>query len=274
MFRQKDLKLLNISVAENAILSFLAKKKDSALVTDVATVTKIPRTTVHFLLKKLKERQLVSTIRVDNHREWYLSPPAEIASNYREAIASLERKTNIAGGIVGKNIGVEVYEGVKNIKDAYKKILQIGRGNRVYFIQGNKSVQVAMKKVDWQFIIGFHTRFKERGIIMEAVMGKNTLELFKTFNLQQLKSHHGRAMITHVVADRLINFDTDIVMFENVVMLINLNESNAVIIKNKAIVQALHSLFLAMQEVSTKIDINQHIRQLIEQKEDADNKST
>lgn len=263
MFDKESVKLLALSKKENRILNFLNGIQYST-VTDVAIETKIPRTTVHFLLNKLAKRGLVERISVKDHYEWKFLSKIDFSQKLRRLLSSFENKTDILGGVEGRGIGVEVYSGKERIKEIYKNILKVGSNERVYVIQGNKSAKRALEKIKKEYFFDFHKAFKKKDIIMEGVMGEGTLEIFKRLTTKELESHADRLIIAHIVPDQFIDFDTDIIIYGHYVFIVNFEEEIALFIKNHSIVQALKSLLAFMQANSKKIDINAYIKQIIE----------
>lgn len=263
MFNKEAVKLLGLSKKEDKILVFLAGISHST-VTDIALGTKIPRTTVHFLLKKMAKKELVEKVAVNDHHEWKIFSKTDFSQKLRRLLSGFESKTDILGGIEGQGIGVEVYRGKEKIKEIYKNILKIGSNERVYIIQGNKSAKRALEKIEKEYFFDFHKAFKKKDIIMEGVIGESTLDLFKKITIKELESHADRLVITHIVPDQFVDFDIDIIIYGNYVFIINLEEENTIFIKNISIVQALKSLLAFMQANSRKIDLNAYIKQIIE----------
>lgn len=265
MFNKEAIKLLALSKKEDKILAFLAGIPHSK-VTDIALETKMPRTTVHFLLKKLSKRGLVERIAVNGHYEWKFLSKTEFSKKLRKLLSGFESKTDILGGIEGQGVGVEVYSGKERIKEIYKNILKVGSNERVYIIQGNKSAKRALEKIEKEYFFDFHKAFKKKDVIMEGVIGESTLDLFKKLTIKELESHADRLIITHIVPDQFVNFDIDIIIYGNYVFITNLEEENTIFIKNISITQALKSLLAFMQANSRKIDLNAYIKKIIEDK--------
>lgn len=256
---------MGLSREEAVILEMLQKTARSS-VTGLADSVKIPRTTVHFLLKKLKKRGFVEQIKIGGHYEWKIFSQTDLSRKLRKLLAAFELKSDILGGIEGDDIGVEVYKGKEKIKEIYKNILKVGNNERVYVIQGNKSAKKALQKIDKEYFFDFHKAFKKRRVIMEGVIGESTLEIFKRLTTKELESHSDRLIITHVVPDQFVDFNVDIIMYSNSVFIVNIEEENIIFIKNISIIQALKSLLSFMQANSEKIDLNAYIKQIIENK--------
>jgi len=265
MFNKEAVKLLALSKEENKIFDFVDAIPHST-VTNIASETKIPRTTVHFLLKKMAKRELVERIAVNGHYEWKIFSPTDISQRLRKLLQNFESKTDILGGIEGQGIGVEVYNGKERIKEAYKNILKVGGNERVYVIQGNKSAKRALEKIEREYFFDFHKAFKKKRVIMEGIIGESTLEIFKKLTADELESHADRLIITHIIPDQFIDFYIDIIMCGNHVFFVNQEEEKVIFIKNNSIFQAFKSLFAFIRDNSQKIDLNAFIKKIIEEK--------
>lgn len=265
MFNKEAVKLLGLSKKEDRIIKFIGAVPHST-VTNIAMETKIPRTTVHFLLKKMAKRGLAERIAVSGHYEWKVFSQTDFSQKLRRLLSDFEVKTDILGGIEGQGIGVEIYSGKEKVKEIYKNILKAGKNERVYVIQGNKSAKRALEKIEKKYFFNFHKAFKKKGIIMEGVIGESTLDIFKNLAIDELKSHADRLIITHIVPDQFVDFDIDIIIYGNYVFIVNVEEEKIIFIKNNSIIQALKKLFAFIQDNSKKIDLNAYIKQIIENK--------
>lgn len=265
MFNKEAIKLLGLSKKEDKIVAFLTGILHST-VTDISLETKIPRTTVHFLLNKLAKRDLVEKVAINGHYEWKIFSKTDFSQKLRKLLSDFESKTDILGGIEGQGIGVEVYRGKEKIKEIYKNFLKVGSNERIYIVQGNKSAKRALEKIEKEYFFDFHKAFKKKDIIMEGVIGESTLDIFKRLTIKELESHANRLIVTHIVPDQFVDFDIDIIIYGNYVFIINIEEENTVFIKNIFIVHALKSLLAFMQINSKKIDLNAYIKEIIENK--------
>ncbi|MEK9183998.1 MAG: winged helix-turn-helix domain-containing protein, partial [Patescibacteria group bacterium] len=122
MLNKESIKLLGFLREEVVILEVL-RKATPFTVTNLAESTKIPRTTVHFLLNKLKKRGFVEQIKIGGHYEWGIVSEIELARKIRGLATGTEIKSGVLGGIESENIGIELYRGQKKVEEAYEKIL-------------------------------------------------------------------------------------------------------------------------------------------------------
>ncbi|TAN58355.1 hypothetical protein EPN15_01330 [Patescibacteria group bacterium] len=260
-----DIKILGLSKKE-ATIFFELGTCVHITATDLAKKIKIPRTTTLFLLHKLQERGLAEKIPVKNHKEWGLTSREELIKKLRKTIRAFEASHNILGGIADNEIGIEVYQGKNNIKQAYRQILQVGVNDRIYAIQGNKSAALSLEKLEKEYFFDLHKQTKDKKVIIEGVISESTLRLFQKLNINELHSHLDRLIIAYIIPDEYINFDMDIIFFGNLLFLINMEKEIVLFIKNEAIVSAFKGMLLLAQSAGRKIDLNSHIKKLIEEK--------
>jgi len=77
----------------------------SVLVTKIADTSKLPRTTVGFLLKKLKQRGLVEQIKVGRHKEWQIKSLEKISQKLQQIYFKFNNVSakDTLGSTVSKN---------------------------------------------------------------------------------------------------------------------------------------------------------------------------
>ncbi len=144
-------------------------------------------------------------------------------------------------------------------------MLTIGKSGRIYALQGNQSLDHT-EKIQKEFFFDLHRNLKEKEFIMECVTGKNILESFKKTSEEELLSHLDRMVILYIVPDTFINFDIDIVFFEDTILLISIPEKQVISIQSRSTAKAFHALFGLATSIAQKLDLNAYIRELIEAK--------
>ena len=81
-----------------------------------------------------------------------------------------------------------------------------------------------------------------------------------------LKIYENRLVIGYVAPNSLLDFDLDILIFKKMVVMINFEKKLVLRIKNEEIYSVILNLFEALKIVSRKIDLNDYIKRLIENK--------
>lgn len=264
---RKEAVFLGLSDKDQSVLRCLSEKKTET-VTGIAGVIGMPRTTVEFLLRGLNERGFVERVRVKGHKEWRRVKIEKLTQRVRDVLRGLEKVGKIAGSIESRDIGIEVYMGLSNIKKVYERMLTLSRGGRVYVLQGNRSVELQLKKIDKQYLFGFHQRIKKRRIVIEGIIGESALQLFDKMENDELESHAGRLVVAYVVPDDFVDFDIDVILLREVVLLVDMVSEHVVVIRNQSIVGVLHSMFEAVQEQARSVNLNEYIQKLLQKREE------
>lgn len=247
MSEKQRQRALALGEREINILEYLNRVEKERVIT-ISRITDIPRTTVLFLLKNLEKRGLVNKLLVGKHYEW-----------------AIDRSQTESFGLFGEQT-VEVHFGIKNFEKVYESITRLSSGERIFVFQGNKSAQAALTRISSDFFSRMHAFLKKRKIIIEGVTGESLLNLFESLPSESLRSHWGRATIVRVVPDEYINFDTDIFSTKHKLYIFNFEKEIVVTINDPSITKAFHSLIVFMFEKSRQVDLNGHIRAILEKR--------
>lgn len=261
---KKDLKILGLEDKENIIIQAL-RDFGQLKPTNLAEKTGVKRTTINFLLKKLLNRDLITKIKVQGHFEWQINNDAKIKKSINDLANYLSAEKNTTTIYTSPDIGVEILRGRKNILSAYQKVLEAGDNSRVFAIQGNKSA-LAGQFLEKSYLNDIQNKFREYKIIIEGVIGEKSLAYFKNISSEELKIYKNRLIVVYVAPDFLVDFDSDILIFKKMVIIINFEKRIVLIIKNESIYEVILSLFESLKLVSRKIDLNNYIKKLIEEK--------
>jgi len=265
-YANNELKILGLSAKEIAIIKRL-KQTNSLKVTNLARLTRIPRTSVEFLLKKLNKRGLVEKVKIRNHYEWQKVDDAILATKFRQLINNLDFYSEVIGKIEDKSIIIEVFRSKAKIIEAATKILKFNPAYRVYYIQCAASAKYQMEKFPKQFVLEFHRKLKKSGIIMEVITAESILPYFNSLSKKELQSHLGRPLITYLVPDQFVDFGADIIIHKNLIIILNYDDESVIYIKNKLFASIFANLFELIQSYSKKYDLNEYMRNLMAAKE-------
>ncbi len=262
-----DQSVLGLSHTETSILVALAKQSPASI-SNLARLTKIPRTTVTFLLGKLKKRQLVEKIKVNNHFEWQALESNTVSKRLVQAINKFNIQHEAAKSISSENL-VKVFTGRKGLENAYKLMLEAGE-DRIHFIQGHHSAVKSSKRLDQEFLDGLNEQVRQQGVILECLLGRGSLDVFHTFSIAELESSLDRRVILYLIPDKYINFDLDIVIINDVIAFIDPAQATTILLTNPVLSSALKQLSDFMKSCATKIDLNAFLRDLIKRKREAE----
>lgn len=260
---KRGLEFLDLNEKECKILEVL-KAGNSWRPVDIARKTGIGRTTINFLLKKLRNRGILVRDKVKNHFEWLIAGNSQV----QHRIENLYKFLNLVpleGTIhLPQDIGIEVFKGQKRMMEAYENILKIGSNKRAFFIQGNKSVAAALKNLPKSYINYLQKGYRGHKIILDGIIGESSLNYIKNLNAKDLKIYENRSVVAYVIDDSFMNFDMDILIFEKTVALVNYEKSLVVIIENEEICKVIMNMMEAMKAIARKIDLNKIIKELLE----------
>jgi len=273
MFSQETVQLLGLSAAENRLLKTLQSGEFS--VTDLSKTTKIKRTSLYPLLKKLKARGLVTTRRHGRRHRWHATSKQRLQTKLFSLAhhheVTEETGDQIVGIIPSQNSEYHVYHGRAKLVQIYEEIGHLPRHTRLYGIQPNVSALSVMKKFPYDRLVQLNQNIKDREIIVEGVLQENFLDYWSSHLKKQevkrwhqlMKAYSGRlAVTTYVPADQL-NFNSEIMFYENVVIIANWQDLTAAVIKNQAITGIMTELFESLKTIGRRTDQNPRVAQLL-----------
>lgn len=218
----------------------------------IARETRIPRTTVHFLLGKLQKRKLVRECKVRGHYEWELDTTSSSILNALNSDV------------------VTIQHGLRNFEKLYESFAHLSEGEPLFALQGNQSARTVLKHMQKSndFLLKIHKSVKRRKVIVKGIMGENTLDLFKKLDTKSLKSHWGRATIVHIIPDKYALFNADVYSIKNKLYLFNHTDELVIIISDKITASAVHALLTFMLDHSERINLNDHIQNILNSRND------
>ena len=270
---KENLRAFDLTDAEMQILLALAEPDVGSIsVSALSRRADVPRTTVYSALVRLKDRGFVRRVHKGRRTIWKISSSDKIEHVVTEGLEHLGVEADvyeeeIVGGIDAVEIGITVYRGKRQILKAYEQMLKLSKAERVFAIQGNKSAEIMAKNLDKSYLLDFHNTFKRKQIIMEGFNGEYVFKLLKKLSIDELKSHADRMLIGTILEDPFMDFDLDVLVMRDVILLVNIKTETVVMIKNRPIVDMIHKFCLLFQEYGRQINYNREIWKIIEQKE-------
>ena len=263
MSSKKPVLFLGFTKNEFEILTLL-KESGAMRPVNISRSSSVKRTTTNYALKKLLEWGVISKIRVGGHYEWQMADKAQIKKKVDTLYDLLNIPTKQEKVCVPAKIGVEVLLGKENIKNSYRKILNLARDQRVYSIEGNRATK-NIGKLGNRFLEDLQQQYRNKKIILEGIIGYQTLEYFKKLPKKFLETYRKRLVVSYVTEDELVDFDMNIFIHGNVVVMINHEKEMSVIIENDLIKETMFSLYESLKSLSKKIDLNKIIEEIMEE---------
>lgn len=260
-----ELNLLGLTKQELTVYNALELEK-SVLITKLADTTALPRTTVSFLLKKLKQRGLIEQIKIKQHKEWQIKSLEEVSQKLQQIYFKFNNTKDILGNIVSENMEITAFSGRKNLKKAYRNILTAGKNNRVFVIQNNLSAKASLEKIEWNYIANLHKDFRKKGIIMEGLMNDKTFKIFESFSASQIKSHLDRLIVLYIIPDEYLDFELDVIFFADKIYFIDVVDEKIIFVKNRQLVKTFKNLFYLAESFGRKVNLNEYLNNLIKEK--------
>ncbi len=263
MFTSQDFKILGLDFREKKIIDALNKTPFSS--SGLSRVIALPRTTVIFLLNNLEKRGLIEKTQNNRRFLWKLKNKKDLAYILRNISNHIDPFSDyfLFDKKDGQESKVEIFYGKEKMRKALCKIIKLGKGERFYGIQGSKSLEKSFDKISWKFIFDYHQKIKEKGIIIEGVISKKSLQIFNSMSKKELKSHLGRLSVAYLASDEFFDFKVDIIIFKNNVVIVNYEDEIVLFIKNDKITEAIKKIVLFIESFSQKIDLNKYIKNLI-----------
>ncbi|MBI4088898.1 hypothetical protein HY415_02275 [Candidatus Kaiserbacteria bacterium] len=261
MLTSKQASLLGMLSQEKKILNLLITSKNNLTATAISKHVSEPRTTVNFYLGKLLHKGWTKKVKSPEspYPLWCLNDK----SNIRDTILSFFTLVGVTPAMLTT---VTAKEGYEQIKAAYEKILEVGKTERVFVIQGSRAPSAVLKNLPIEFIEEMHATQKQKPIILEGITGEKGLLIFNNMTPRELRSHYGRLTVVYLIPDEYLDFDAEIFVFKENIIVIEPESAKSLIIKDENLTHSLRLLISFIEQQGEKVDVNEHIKQLIEHK--------
>lgn len=273
MFSRESLTLLGLTPEDNVLLKVL--EKHNLGVSELARATGQPRTSLYPRLLRLKERGLVSTTHKGKRRLWRSVSPRKL----RDKLFTLAHAHEVVeesgeqefGVISSQESEYKVYAGKNKLVEIYESLGRLPRHTRLHIMQPNISAYSVMQRFPHDRLVAINQNIKDRQIIVEAILQENFLDYY-TDRLREegkstkdiMQAYGGRLAITHYVpADRL-NFDSEVTIYNDVVIIANWQELVAVVIKNEQVAGLVKDIFESLQTIGRRVDQNPRVKDIIQ----------
>src|SRR3989344_3971805 len=268
----KALEEIGLSPKEATICLALLKQ-GSATISALSKAADMPRTSLYSILPKLQSRGVVYHGKVKNHTEWKCLAPKELYRKYKENLKNLEaalpdlENIHEKRDLVSKVSPITYYESLDGVKRVYEDILSLPKEERIYSIEGSGSIAAKSKRLNKEYTSNWQMLFKKSGLIWESITSEASLRLIEDMEPAVLKPHLGRPIILTVLPKELLNFDLDIMAFQNTAALINVATAHVVLVRDKEIVRAIKEFITILSRLGKKIDLNAFMAEVIRRKE-------
>ena len=264
-----SLGLLGFSKTDIAVFLALLRLKRGN-VSQIGRAAKLPRTTIYAALEILKERWLITPVKVGNHKEWEALPPSQLEGELKRGLASVHETIpeleNIYGMVGETDVGavVKVYETRAGLLHAYYEIFKLRRGERVLTIEGQASIEAKYTSMPVQLIIDWQTKFRKSGIILDGIASESVFATLEKISKEVRAAHVGRRIIATILPRSLINFEGDLLIFRHSTLITIPRKNIAILIEEPRITEMFRHLHGVIASFGRKIDLNEWFRQSLE----------
>jgi predicted transcriptional regulator len=230
-------KLLALSKEDALILNIL--ESEVLNIADISKQTKIPRTSLYYMLPKLQERELIKQIKVTKKLFWEKNSDEHILNSYTKVIESLSNNTPGITKTISKESSITFYQGNKQVINVLRELSHAPPRSRVYGIQPETSIIGAIENNHLHDLIDFNHQVKKSKLIFEGVIhesGTHSMVRSLTADDQKrlLESFSGRSADTVKLPEGFLNkTKAEIYLYNNKIALVNWYEEFGVVIDNK-----------------------------------------
>lgn len=264
---ESGLEILDLSRKERKVLTVLKKERSTPL--EISRITKVTRPSVYVILEKLKKRGLVTTKIEQGRKYWLLENPRKIEETLyatKKYLLNISEDTEEVHGRSESNI--TIYKKTKDIQNLIPAIIKEAQNNHLYGFQGSN------QEIGWSKIFSekstneINRLVKKNKIIVEGIMPDHWfVEHTKEWGKAWAEGFSGRMTIAHEIDKKYFKHGGQLFATKKAVYLFSLNESIAIEIRNSEIQKMVVAMLDYMQSHAKKIDPNEILRTLLEQKD-------
>lgn len=246
----------------------LAKKHQ-----DVAVELEVPRTTVAFTIRRLIQKGLVLPVPHGRRFRYIALTESELIHKLEHTVSEVRQTIKERKGAqvkISRASQFTIYVGLNEILPAHARIVSMNPKERVFAIQPNKSWMNLHKKLSPTQLISFNNAIRENKIILEAIIQENAYKLYKVFFKKDpamlkgiAESFTDRMADYTLVSEKLLDYHTELWLFNTTVLFINWEEEVAIEIQNPDIMYFVKDMFEIIKGVGVKIDHNKVMRELL-----------
>ena len=257
-------KLLGLSKKESRILSVLTGAPKN--VSQISKEARYPRTTTLRTLIGFHSRGFVAKHRVSLKRGGWVIKPTEGMEKIFKDIWDEINSAAPSKISRGEN-DIVVYHGKKQMMLLANKVLSFHKGERVYWMQSIHIWEVWLKHKLLDRVIWLTHYLKNKGIISEGFFPDNFLEIdYKYGGEKLLRGFLDRPVIIHTIPSKFLNFYSDIMVFRDVVSIMNWKDELAIEIKNKDLVKVFISLFDYIKATGVRVNLQEEVTKILNSK--------
>jgi hypothetical protein len=258
-------KILHLSTSETALIRALDAPKN---VTQLATETRIPRTSIGYMLESLEERGIVLRT-IHGKRFVYSLAQKEALSRLTDEVRTFF-DPSLSMVTTPSFDGLRVYKGVDAIIALHREMLEKQpRHSRVKAIQPNASFLNLFDRASIEQMITLNTAINESGAIMDAVVEKDAYKVYEEYwkldpeGFSRLNPTFLNRTTDYVALDRKsIPFVNELWIYFDSVVISNWKDGLAVMITNQETRGLLEVLYDTLKMTGTKVNHAEEIQRV------------
>jgi len=238
----------DIGLTKREIKVYLALLEiGSTTVGGILEKTQIPSSKIYEILNRLKDKSLVSYVKIKNKRHYQASDPQSILTildEKRGKIFDFLPKLIAKQKFAKKKQSVEIFEGNKAIFRLFRNLIEDAHPREKYFSfthgmeQDNENIRLFYKNFD--------RRRKEKKLNTLLLANSKSKTLFKKIYAEQLKT-------TTKVRFTTFNFPQGLAIFRNNIVLITWKENHTAIkIESQQMANQFKNFFFQLWKTSKK----------------------
>jgi DNA-binding transcriptional ArsR family regulator len=261
---QSFYRILQLTENELEILNIFNQSKHETPAS-LSKRSSIPRPTIYLTLEKLTDRGLIYISKLGKRTVWKKADDEMITNNISQLKSGLlHNRVKYEKINITEDTDVTIYRGEKTILNLFIKLIDKHGGNRLMGIQGDRAGDSWKETFSLDNINMINKRVKEKGMITEIITSKNWFERqIEIFGKGWAENFAGRAAQVHFIDNKYLDYESQIFIFEDQVILASMSEALFIEVKNKKISKLLISLIRYIEDSSHSVDINKIIYKLI-----------
>ena len=247
-------KILGLSKEEVAVLSIL--DTTSRKTSDVHQLLKgrIPRTTLLRILNSLHKRELIAKHKFSARRGGWIG--CDITSIFQELSTEGSNHDDVSK--------VVVYRGKKEMLTLANKVLLFHEKERVYWIQPSKIWDAWRSAGMEERIVWLNNFLQERGIVADGITSDDFLMKDVEFGGEEiLQGFLNRPMHVHTVPSKYLNFYSDVMIFRDVVSIMNWKDMFALEIKNRDLVNLFTGIIGYLHDTGKSVNVPEEAKKML-----------
>lgn len=204
--------------------------------------TAIPRSTIYFLLKKLKSRGLVIQDKKGSRTVWTLRDMSTVTTE------SLEK-------IIRKDTSIQIHDSKQAIED-FLESFSTSKNTKFNALNGDHNVEGWNTHIGTKRITEFNTLINQNKIISDIISSDNFIKQNKKILGEDWAlSYKNKPTEYHVLDHKYTNYKTQILLHNQKIYIINMDKPLVIEISDIDIFQCFSSIFQFIKDNTKSITL-------------------